>query len=455
VRSAAWPGERGSRARGARRPPDAHGPPRPAVAAYLARVREAAAEDPRLLVAHAFTQHLALLAGGQFIAKTVRRQLALPAGAGTAAYHFAVRAPPGRPAGSQAAGRPAALRGGGAHARAGGPARPGAAVQGGRGRAHVPAGRGRRAQGSGPRGRARRGADTPPSVPTLKRCRRCWRSMCARSSSTTPSYAPSLWATAPPCVRRPGDWFSVLKQGRGRPHSHPLTARSHAQVHCFGRPARGRRRGSACLRAAGCAPAARLGPGRRLVGRAVNRPMCTGPVCHASVANAHRRYRQPQKHVACSCIPSHHACQGSGERPCSQTTLCMYTRQQADRKPTHDTVSCKVCTPCTAHSACAAQQCLVRSHRTPGHCVVLFKEPSRPRRPARAARATPDCAGRLRCTVPASRASTRHTSSNTDLDRHDKRAGVRALPLLPASRQQQARPARVRRREIPNLSGPS
>jgi hypothetical protein len=111
VRSAARPGERVEPGAGAepgacraRRPPDAHGAPRPAVAAYLARVREVAAEDPRLLVAHAFTQHLALLAGGQVLAKTVHRQLALPAGAGTAAYRFAVRAPPGRPAGSRAAG---------------------------------------------------------------------------------------------------------------------------------------------------------------------------------------------------------------------------------------------------------------------------------------------------------------------------------------------------------------
>ena len=73
-----------------RRSPDALGTPRPAVEAYILQLSTLAADDPRLLVAHAYTQHLALLAGGQIVAKTVRKQLMLPLDEGTAAYHFTV-----------------------------------------------------------------------------------------------------------------------------------------------------------------------------------------------------------------------------------------------------------------------------------------------------------------------------------------------------------------------------
>ncbi|KAK9831387.1 hypothetical protein WJX81_000041 [Elliptochloris bilobata] len=69
-------------------PPEAQGPPRPAVAAYVEHLSTAAQEDPRTLIAHAFTQQMALLAGGQAVSKLVRKQLALPPGRGTAAFHF-------------------------------------------------------------------------------------------------------------------------------------------------------------------------------------------------------------------------------------------------------------------------------------------------------------------------------------------------------------------------------
>jgi hypothetical protein len=46
--------------------------------AYAARLRQLAAEQPLLLLAHAFTQHLAGLSGGRIIKRLCRRYMALP-----------------------------------------------------------------------------------------------------------------------------------------------------------------------------------------------------------------------------------------------------------------------------------------------------------------------------------------------------------------------------------------
>ena len=56
--------------------------------AYVARLARLAADDPDLLVAHAYVRYLGDLSGGQLLAPIVRRALALDGGAGTALYEF-------------------------------------------------------------------------------------------------------------------------------------------------------------------------------------------------------------------------------------------------------------------------------------------------------------------------------------------------------------------------------
>eukprot|EP00887_Chlorella_sp_A99_P003287 scaffold9.g3287.t1 len=68
--------------------------PMPEVQAYQGHLRRLAAETPLALLAHSYTQHVALLAGGQIIRKMARKRahmhmgMALPEGAGVAIYGF-------------------------------------------------------------------------------------------------------------------------------------------------------------------------------------------------------------------------------------------------------------------------------------------------------------------------------------------------------------------------------
>lgn len=62
--------------------------PMPEVQAYQGHLRRLAAETPLALLAHSYTQHVALLAGGQIIRKMARKGMALPEGAGVAIYGF-------------------------------------------------------------------------------------------------------------------------------------------------------------------------------------------------------------------------------------------------------------------------------------------------------------------------------------------------------------------------------
>lgn len=61
------------------------------VQAYLDHLDELAAREPALLLAHAYTQYMALCAGGQIIQRMVRRAMSLPPDQGTAAFTFPVR----------------------------------------------------------------------------------------------------------------------------------------------------------------------------------------------------------------------------------------------------------------------------------------------------------------------------------------------------------------------------
>lgn len=72
----------------------AHLPPPPAAHDYVERIREVAARQPELLVAHAYTRYLGDLSGGQILKTILRRSLALPEGVGTAFYDFAAIADP-------------------------------------------------------------------------------------------------------------------------------------------------------------------------------------------------------------------------------------------------------------------------------------------------------------------------------------------------------------------------
>jgi heme oxygenase len=63
----------------------------PAAQAYVERLRQLAAHEPGLLLAHAYLRYLGDLHGGQVLARLIRRQFGLPAddsGAGTAFYAF-------------------------------------------------------------------------------------------------------------------------------------------------------------------------------------------------------------------------------------------------------------------------------------------------------------------------------------------------------------------------------
>lgn len=65
-------------------------PPSKDVLAYLEHLDRIAAQDPVLLLAHAYTQYMALTAGGQIIQRMVRRAMSLPEDKGTAAFTFTV-----------------------------------------------------------------------------------------------------------------------------------------------------------------------------------------------------------------------------------------------------------------------------------------------------------------------------------------------------------------------------
>ena len=66
-------------------------PPSREVQAYLEHLDRIAAQDPVLLLAHAYTQYMALTAGGKIIQRMVRRAMSLPDDLGTAAFSFTVR----------------------------------------------------------------------------------------------------------------------------------------------------------------------------------------------------------------------------------------------------------------------------------------------------------------------------------------------------------------------------
>ncbi|GFR45181.1 hypothetical protein Agub_g6569, partial [Astrephomene gubernaculifera] len=59
-----------------------------AVAAYESHLQQLSAQQPRLLLAHVFTQHLAAASGGQMVRRWARRHLGLPEDKGTAAFEF-------------------------------------------------------------------------------------------------------------------------------------------------------------------------------------------------------------------------------------------------------------------------------------------------------------------------------------------------------------------------------
>ncbi|GAX73429.1 hypothetical protein CEUSTIGMA_g881.t1 [Chlamydomonas eustigma] len=68
-----------------------------AIVAYEERIKHLLETDPRLLLAHVYTQHLAMAAGGQIIKRMARKQMQLEDGHGTAAYEY----PEGRPSASE------------------------------------------------------------------------------------------------------------------------------------------------------------------------------------------------------------------------------------------------------------------------------------------------------------------------------------------------------------------
>ncbi|KAL6751859.1 heme oxygenase [Haematococcus lacustris] len=63
-------------------------PPSPQVLKYTQHLAQLAAEQPTLLLAHSFTQHLAVLSGGQIIKRAARKKLRLAEQEGTAAYEY-------------------------------------------------------------------------------------------------------------------------------------------------------------------------------------------------------------------------------------------------------------------------------------------------------------------------------------------------------------------------------
>ena len=60
----------------------------PAVRQYLYRLKHIARDTPELLLAHAYTQHSAILAGGQMLRRMCRKAMRLPEDKGTAAFEF-------------------------------------------------------------------------------------------------------------------------------------------------------------------------------------------------------------------------------------------------------------------------------------------------------------------------------------------------------------------------------
>ena len=67
-------------------------PPAAPVQAYLDELEQAARQDPLLVVAHAWTQHMALLAGGQRVRQLVLAARPAKSGnAGTSLFVFHVR----------------------------------------------------------------------------------------------------------------------------------------------------------------------------------------------------------------------------------------------------------------------------------------------------------------------------------------------------------------------------
>ena len=62
--------------------------PSPAGIRYQQHLGRIAAREPRLLLAHACTQYMAIMAGGGIIRRMARRQMQLPEHQGTAAFEF-------------------------------------------------------------------------------------------------------------------------------------------------------------------------------------------------------------------------------------------------------------------------------------------------------------------------------------------------------------------------------
>ncbi|KAI3429775.1 hypothetical protein D9Q98_010088 [Chlorella vulgaris] len=60
----------------------------PAIEAYIARLRELSEKQPVLLLAHAFTQHMAGLSGGRILKRLARKHMKLPEDKGTAIFEF-------------------------------------------------------------------------------------------------------------------------------------------------------------------------------------------------------------------------------------------------------------------------------------------------------------------------------------------------------------------------------
>ena len=61
------------------------------MAVYLDRIDKISRESPHLLLAHAYTQHMAVLAGGQILRRSVRSTLQLaPDDPGTAVFELQV-----------------------------------------------------------------------------------------------------------------------------------------------------------------------------------------------------------------------------------------------------------------------------------------------------------------------------------------------------------------------------
>ena len=63
-------------------------PANTATQAYVVHLRHLAATQPLLLLAHAFTQHLAGLSGGVVLRRMARKHMALPQDQGTAIFEY-------------------------------------------------------------------------------------------------------------------------------------------------------------------------------------------------------------------------------------------------------------------------------------------------------------------------------------------------------------------------------